>query len=131
MSRPKIKLVPTTVEKIAEGMIIGILFIHIIVIAIVYSTLPPTIPTHYGLDLKADGFGPKATILMLPAIHLVITCLLFWLNRKPHIFNYQVEVTDQNAEKLYKSATNMLRILNLAVSVTLFSISIKTALYHS
>lgn len=130
MSRPKIKLVPTPLEKIAEGMTIGIVFIHIIVIAIVYSYLPPTIPTHYGLDLKADGFGPKATILMLPAIHLVITCFLYWLNRKPHIFNYPVEINDQNAEKLYKSATQMLRILNLTVSVIFLSISLKTALYH-
>lgn len=130
MSRPKIKLVPTPLEKIAEGMTTGVLLIHLIVIAIVYSSLPPTIPTHYGLDLKADGFGPKATILMLPTIHLIITCLLFWLNRKPHIFNYPVEVTDENAEKLYKSATQMLRILNLTVSVIFLSISLKTALYH-
>lgn len=130
MSRPRIQLTLTPLEKMAEGVTIGVLLIHLIVIAIVYPSLPQTIPTHYGLDLKADGFGPKTTILMLPGIHLIITSLLFWLNTKPHIFNYPVEVTDQNAKKLYRSATQMLRILNITVSVIFLSISLKTALYH-
>jgi hypothetical protein len=42
------------------------------------------------------------------------------LNKFPHIFNYPIKVTDENALQLYLKATRMLRVIKLIV-VLLFS----------
>lgn len=37
------------------------------------------------------------------------------LNKYPHIFNYPSEIIEENAERQYRNATNLIRILNLII----------------
>ncbi len=56
---------------------------------------------------------------------------MFCLNKYPHIFNYTQKVTKENAERLYKTATKMIRILNVLIVYTFVYITysiIQTAL---
>ena len=124
--RPKIKLIPTTVDKLAEllGWLILLLlwgwtFTH-------FSDLPDTIPTHFNATGEADGFGSKASIIGLPLIATLLFIGLTVLNRYPHIFNYPSPVTQNNALRLYTLATRMLRYLKLVLVLVFGGIELMT-----
>ena len=101
--RPKIKLVLTPADKTFE--IIGWLFIVAFSVLIVssYSSLPETIPIHYNGAGKANGFGGKAFILLLPFVATLLFIGLTVLNKFPHVFNYSVVITqDKNTKDFHK-----------------------------
>ena len=80
-----------------------------------YMHLPVIIPVHFNAMGKADDYGHKATFLLLPAI----SALLYWgltaLNKYPHIFNYWVTITDENALYQYTIATRMIRYIKIII----------------
>ena len=124
--RPKIKLIPTTADKMVEllGWLIllalwGWTFTH-------YSALPDTIPTHFNAAGEADGFGSKASIIGLPVIATLLFIGLTVLNRYPHIFNYPLAIMEDNALRLYTLATRMLRYLKLVLVVVFGGIEFMT-----
>ena len=126
VERPKIKLIPTTVDKLAEllGWIMllaiwGLTITH-------YSTLPDTIPTHFNGAGEPDGFGSKASIIGLPFIATLLFIGLTVLNRYPHSFNYPSPVTQNNALRLYTLATRMLRYLKLVLVLVFGGIEFMT-----
>jgi len=80
-----------------------------------FSNLPSTIPTHFDFAGKADDFGSKATIFLLPIIGTVLFVGLTVLNRFPHIFNFPTKITEENALRQYTLATKMLRFLKTAI----------------
>ena len=124
--RPRIKLELNTVDKAFE--IIGWLLIISVWGFTVknYANLPETIPTHYNGAGQADGFGGKATILTLPLIATVLFVGLTILNKFPHIFNYPINITQDNALRQYTNATRMIRYLKLIIVVIFGLIAFKT-----
>lgn len=124
--RPKIKLIPTTADKLVDllGWIVllaiwGWTFSH-------YSTLPETIPTHYNAAGEADDFGGKTSIIRLPIIATLLFIGITVLNRYPHIFNYPTAITQDNALRLYTLATRMLRYLKLVLVLVFGGIEFMT-----
>lgn len=91
-----------------------------------YPSLPETIPTHFNAKGDADGFGRKATILMLPAVATVLFAGMTILNRYPHVFNYPVKITEANALQQYSIATGMIRWLKLVIMLVFTLIVIRT-----
>lgn len=48
-------------------------------LAIIWDSLPETIPTHWGTSSKPDAYGKKATVILLPALLggvTLLTCLV-------------------------------------------------------
>ena len=44
-----------------------------------YGSLPDVVPTHWGADGQANGWGPKSTVLImaaLPALMLILMAVL-------------------------------------------------------
>lgn len=80
-----------------------------------YAELPETVPVHFNGKGIADRYGSKGTMLMLPVIGTLMCFGLYALNRFPHIFNYPVEITEENAEKHYRNGTGLIRWLNLII----------------
>jgi uncharacterized membrane protein len=85
-----------------------------------YSTLPDNIPVHYNELGFPNGYGSKDTLWLIPCIVTVVVIALFFLNKYPHLFNYTVNITEQNAFKQYKMSTRLLRIISMNVAA-LFS----------
>lgn len=55
-----------------------------------YPTLPDIVPTHWGYDGQADGWGPKSTILLLCALPLGILLMLAIVPKiDPRAQNYE------------------------------------------
>lgn len=116
--RPKIQLEKRPQDWVIEMatfvgllLLIGLPILH-------YSSLPDTIPIHFNAKGVADGYGSKGTLLMLPILGTVMFIGLYALNRVPHIFNYPVEITEENAEKQYRNGTSLMRWLNMVITLS-------------
>ena len=82
-----------------------------------YSILPEIIPIHFNGAGKADGFGNKTHIFILPIISTLLFIGLTTLNKHPHMFNYPSQITKENAVHQYTNATRMMRVLKLVIVV--------------
>lgn len=80
-----------------------------------WSSLPEVIPTHFGSSGAPDGWGAKSTLLVLPAISLVIYIGLTILSKYPHVYNYLWLITPQNAKMQYQAARQMIILLKTEV----------------
>ena len=121
--RPRIKLQLNQTDKILEIVgwisVVGIWALPLIN----YSILPEIIPIHFNDAGKADGFGNKTQIFVLPIISTLLFIGLTTLNKHPHMFNYTSQITKENAVHQYTNATRMMRVLKLVI-VLLFGLII-------
>lgn len=124
--RPILKLKLNTIDIVIEAIswfAVGLLWILIIYF---FNVLPNTIPIHFNAIGKVDGYGDKNELFLLPIIGTVIFFGITILNKFPHIFNYLVEITPENALTQYQSATRMLRILKFVVILIFITITLLT-----
>jgi len=119
--RPRIKLQLKQTDKILEVVgwvsVLGIWALPLIN----YFDLPEIIPIHFNGAGKADRFGNKTHIFILPIISTLLFIGLTTLNKHPHIFNYPSQITKENAVDQYTNATRMMRVLKLVI-VLLFGL---------
>jgi uncharacterized membrane protein len=107
-SRPKIKLTRTKTEVVLAVFCGAALVFMAVYVFITYSRLPEFIPTHFGLSGKADGYGPRLSIVAMPVIAAVLFAGLTLLQKFPHAYNYPTEVTGENAPALYRQGRLLL-----------------------
>lgn len=129
--RPQLQLALSQTDKVIEVLAAAVLILFWIYTLVSYKTLPDVTPTHFVSDGKADGYGLKWTILTLPSIALLLYFGLSILGRYPHKFNYPVEVTKANAETLYRSGAQMLRVMKLMLIILFFLMTYQTVLSAS
>lgn len=101
---------------------------------IFYPQLQETIPIHFNSAGEPDGYGSKQTIILFPIIGSLLYTGITILNRFPHFLNYPVEITPDNAERLYLLGSQMLRWLNWVVAIVflfLEYLSLRVALGHA
>ncbi len=84
-------------QVIASGAVVMLLLDA----ARVWPELPATVPTHFGISGAPDAWGARAWLLVLPVVATVLFVVLTFLERVPHVYNYPVEVTATNAERVY------------------------------
>jgi uncharacterized membrane protein len=99
----------------------------ILVALIIYSLvqwqgLPAEIPTHFNLQGKPDDFGPKASILLLPAIGIF---LLVMFNIAISQLN-QSSKGDENHKTSADQQRTMMHILSALVMLLFFYITYGT-----
>ena len=55
-----------------------------------YGSLPDVVPTHWGADGQANGWGPKSTVLIMAALPALMLILMAALPRiDPKHQNYE------------------------------------------
>ncbi len=118
MARPKMKIELDTFDRMTEIIGIAALVLLIGLPLVYFSSLPETIPGHYGIHGTPDRFDKKETIWFVTVIGVMLYVGMAVLNRYPHIFNYPTAITEKNAEKQYSLATKMIRILNALMACT-------------
>jgi len=113
VERPKLKIELTIADKIVEfvGWLLVILVWGLAIKS--YSNLPNTIPTHYNVLGQANAFDGEVNILILPIVATVLFIGLTIINKYPHIYNYPINITNDNALKQYTNATRLIRYLKL------------------
>jgi hypothetical protein len=113
--RPKIKLPYTAPEKLLQA---GAALMLLAIIALTISSmtaLPARIPTHFGFDGSPDGWGGKDALLLLPILSAVFYAGLTALERVPWVYNYPVEITEENAPGQYRVGRLMIEWMKLVV----------------
>ncbi|MCF6279063.1 MAG: DUF1648 domain-containing protein, partial [Flavobacteriaceae bacterium] len=112
-NRPKIDLSLEPIDIIVDLISATLLILMVVYTIMVYSDLPQTIATHFNANGEADSFGDKITLWILPAIGVAIFTGVFFINKYPHIHNYKINITEDNALKNYRLSTRVVRFTNL------------------
>ena len=107
----------------------GMLFL-LLPLVLSWGGLPKTIPTHFGPSGKADDWGGRSILFVMPIFAVLAYFGIGFLRRFPHVFNYPYAITEANAERQYALARALLNLLRLEM-VWLFAyiewIMIRTA----
>lgn len=111
--RPRIRPEKEPIDVLLEIAGLVAVIVMVMITARSYSGLPDRIPTHFNGSGQPDGYGGKVTIWLLPGITIAMYAGLSLINRFPYIFNFPVNITEENAPRLYRHATRSIRILNL------------------
>jgi len=74
--------------------------------------LPDKIPTHFDSSGHANGWDSSTSLVLLPlialSIYLLITVISAVLSRFPELFNFPVQVTEENRPRLQALAFEMI-----------------------
>jgi uncharacterized membrane protein len=106
--RPIISLPKSRQETILNLVAIAGLFAVFAIAIRAWFVLPETIPTHFDLTGKANGWGNKSIIWLFPILGAIVYVGFTILRRYPHTFNYPVAITAENAAKQYQIAISLL-----------------------
>ena len=119
MKGPKRIIKPQPVDLLIELLGLASLLMLLILPFLYMNRLPDEVPVHYDISGQADKYGTKGSIWILPLVGLLFFAGFSVLNRFPHVFNYPVRVSEENAERLYRIGTRTIRILKTLL-VTMF-----------
>ena len=125
-NRPILKIALTSADKLVETLGWIVLLAIWVLTVTNYPNLPDTIPTHFNASGEADGFGGKATILTLPIVASILFVGLTILNKYPHLFNYPIKMTADQALNQYTNATKLVRYLKFSIVVIFGLIVLQT-----
>ena len=100
--RPVLRLPLTPLELALIALIALGLVALIVPLALVWPTLPTSVPSHFGLSGRPDASSGKGSLLALPIIAVLFTVFALALLPFPHIFNYPVQITAANASQMYR-----------------------------
>lgn len=92
--------------------------LSIYVVGSAWAALPDTVPIHFGLTGKPDGFGPKWVIWIVPASSVLLygaMSFAVWLRS----YNFPWRITEDNREESIGIAQQLMNRLKLFLSVTL------------
>ena len=127
MTRPKINIEKKWFEKVIEILTFGLFILSAIVIGIYYSDLPEKLPIYFNWPRKDEnGLGTKDLLWVSPITFGIIGLVIYRLNKSPWIFNYPTEINEKNAERNYKYATQMLRILGFTIGIVCLSLTLSS-----
>ena len=110
--RPKLKIPFQTIDLVIELASIAVLLLLWIHLILDYSSLPETVASHFNATGNPDGYSDKIFLWLLPALATLIYIGVFIANRFPHLHNYMVNITEENALKQYRFSTRILRVVN-------------------
>ncbi len=114
-NRPKIKPPLKSIDYLLEIVAItGVVFIWVQCLYY-YNNLPETIPLHFDITGKVDGYGTKNLLFISPVIASILYLGLGFLNRFPWVFNYPVIINENNALIQYGIANRTFRIIIFAM----------------
>ncbi|HAL65100.1 MAG TPA: hypothetical protein DCP10_05995 [Bacteroidales bacterium] len=123
MTRPRINIKRTKLDYFFESISIISLALSFIIIAYYWGKYPNSVAIHYNALGQADSYGSKWLLIILPLTGLLTYIGMTYLNRFPHIFNYPVEVSERNAELLYKIGKRLISFMKMMVCLLVLYIT--------
>ncbi len=119
-SRPIFEIEPSPLDKRLEDASLILLIVFWLVVIQQFLVLPDIIPTHFNAAGIPDDYNSKASLFLLPVIATALYILLTLINRNPHQFNYPLKITPENARWQYTLATRLIRMIKIAIVLTMF-----------
>jgi uncharacterized membrane protein len=114
--RPVLRLPPSALERILLVVALAGVICCVVPLALSWSALPQIVPSHFDASGRPNAYGSKWWLLLLPTLAVIITAGFAILMRYPHLFNYPVRVTPENALRLYRSGRLLLLWMSAALA---------------
>lgn len=116
MSNPPVIALPkTSTDRMLDLLTVFLLVVFWGVSFYYYSDLPEEIPIHFDYAGEVDNYANKKTIFLLPMIGTMLAGFLTLVSRHPETFNYTVTITPENAERQYRNALLMTRVMRIVI----------------
>lgn len=109
--QPKLEMPRTGLEiycEVIAAVAVAFVFIYL---SATWTTLPDKVPTHFNFAGTPDHWGSKYSLLLLLGVTFVLYLGLSILSRFPHIYNYAFAITDENRQRQFLLARQMLTAL--------------------
>jgi hypothetical protein len=103
---------------VRETLALAGLVFQIAVVRYFWNQMPQRVPTHFGANGLADGYGDKSELLIEPVIAFFLYGMVTALSFFPQSFNYPVAVTDKNRARLQGISVGMLGWLKAELTWT-------------
>lgn len=110
-SRPKLTIAKTASEKVWDVCGYSFYIGSIILLILVWSSLPSEVPAHYNLLGEVDRWGKKWELLILPFVGGFLLLTMQLLEKHPEAHNYPKRLNESNAEQFYLNSRKMLNQL--------------------
>lgn len=114
----------TYIDKILILVSIFIVLITIILSIIIYPRLPETIPTHFNILMKADGFGEKSNIFFINGIDVLCVALTIICSFFPNLVNLPVRLNPKKLTLQQNICSRMCRVLAVWCSILFLAITL-------
>lgn len=98
---------------------------------VIWKHLPDKVPVHYGFSGEVNRWGSKWELVILPLISIMLYIFMRGLGKYPHIHNYPIKITEENAKDAYRISRSLMFVLGdiiLIVFTIIFINSIVVAL---
>ena len=121
---------PARVSHIVWNVLAPLLQIGILIwLIVIYPSLPPQVPTHYGAGGEITSWGGKGILWLMPVFGVVDDIIMWGVQfLPPQSWNTGVKVTPHNAAYVYAFARDMITELRFTMSVLFASLSAVTIL---
>jgi len=132
--RPRFRPEKEPVDLLMEAAGLIAVVAMVVLTAVKFNGLPQQIPTHFNAMGQPDDYSGKWMIWLLPMITVILYTGMSILNRYPYIFNFPVNITPENASRMYRFACRCIRLLSLLLVLMFFYLtwqSILVANRHS
>lgn len=120
-NRPKLKIPMTVMDKLSEAFSALIVGLTALIFLFRFQTIASEVPMQYDFNGEVTRMGSRSELFLLLGILIILYAGLTLLQRYPHIYNYLVDITEENALRQYSLAVRMIRWLKLMM-VGLFSL---------
>lgn len=124
MENPIIEIKKIKAEKQLDYFTSVFIFLYWFAVFYRYNHISDVIPIHYDIDGSIGSYGDKIFIFISPFFATIIYLCLIFGAKRPHKFHYNVTITKENAERQYRNALQMIRVLNLGIVFSFFIIDI-------
>jgi uncharacterized membrane protein len=89
------------------------------------NSLDP-VPMHYNFNGEVDTYGSKSSMLILLFIDVICYVGIALLSKYPEVYNYCVEINEENREKQFLMAQTFMKAINAEITVIFFYIQLHT-----
>lgn len=113
MTRPILLIPRTGLDLLLDALALAGVLAAALLTAYHLPALPATVPMRFSFSGTPVASGPKQALWVLPGVALFIFLLLAAFSRAPHIHNYLVKITEENAERQYRNAVRALQTVNV------------------
>ncbi len=90
-----------------------------------FANLPATIPIHFGIDGKPNGWGEKYTIFFIPLINLALVSFMASVRKNPFSYlNLPIKLSNNNLEERINLGRKYLDLVAVFISAIFFFIEL-------
>lgn len=102
-----------------------IAIVNLVYAAYSFTNLPATIPIHFDINGKPNGWGEKYTIFFIPLINLALVGFMASVRKNPFSYlNLPIKLSNNNIMERTKLGRQLLDLISVCISVLFFFIEL-------